>query len=123
MTVNVCGLKSKLCNRVFLEECCKHTILCFTETLTDDMDIDFITSVFADLGFDAFINNRFKISSRRSGGIVVAVSKKLGSVAMPRKSNSNTVQWIKLKKEDITRRKICYWVRCTSHLEALPIAV
>ena len=79
LSVNVCGLelRSKLANHVFKEECCKHKILCFYETKMDDLDIEWITTQLSQMGFKVLIKNRHKVSTRRSGGIVVAVDRKL----------------------------------------------
>ena len=77
LSVNVCGLRSKLANHVFKEECCKHKILCFYETKTDPLDSEWITTQLSQVRFKVFIKNRHKVSTRKPGGIVVAVDRKL----------------------------------------------
>ncbi len=78
LTLNVCGLKSKLQDEVFLEECSNYDILCFTETKLDDTDKELIEERFEDVGFKCVLKNRRKYSNIRSGGILIAYKYWLG---------------------------------------------
>ena len=60
--MSICGLRSKLSNAAFEEECCRHNILCFMETLLDDTDSTFITTMFERVGFNAYLKNRDRFS-------------------------------------------------------------
>ncbi len=68
LTLNVCGLKSKLQDKVFLEECSNYDILCFTETKLDNTDKELIAERFEDVSFKCVLKNRRKYSNIRSGG-------------------------------------------------------
>ena len=79
MSLNVFGLKSRLENKDFKKNLGKYDVLSFCETLADDADFDFFNSEFDNLGFIVFIQNRKKLANKKSGGILVAVRKELGS--------------------------------------------
>ncbi len=57
LSLNVCGLKSKLLDEAFCEECKKHDILCFTETKLDDCDQNFVEEKLGELGFMISMKN------------------------------------------------------------------
>ena len=79
----------------FKEECCKHNILCFVETSLDDTDIDWVTSVFRDTGYNVYSKKRHKVSVKRSGGILIAVARNLDSYVELTRTDCKIIQWLK----------------------------
>ena len=68
----------------------------FTRPKTDDLDSEWITTQLSQMGFKVFIKNRHKVSTRRSGDMVVAVDRKLR--IEHKKTDCEISQWIKLAK-------------------------
>jgi hypothetical protein len=66
LSLNVCGLKSRLLFPEFIELICKHDIICLVETKLEDIDVVKIN------GFTCFMKNRRKYISR-SGGIALLI--------------------------------------------------
>lgn len=79
LSLNVCGLKSKLQVQEFCSMCILHDLLIFCETKCDDLDVPDVTSIFSDLGFHVFIQNRESFAKHRSGGVLVAIRKSLSN--------------------------------------------
>ena len=79
LSLNVCGLKSKLQIPEFCNDCKCHDLLIFCETKCDDLDVPFVTSIFSDLGFHVFIQNRETLARHRSGGVLVAIKQSLAN--------------------------------------------
>ena len=67
LSLNVCGIKSKLNYPEFLTLIKSYDIIGIQETKTDDLDTTEIT------GYKVFLNNRSCISKNRSGGIALIV--------------------------------------------------
>ena len=88
LTLNVCGLCSKLKSIDFEEFCQKFNILCLTETKLDDLDVINIKN------FKAlpFLNR--KNAKVKSGGVAVFVKNELFDLFVPLKGSS----WFMLKE-------------------------
>ena len=74
LMLNVCGLRNRLDHKEFTDELCKHDMFMLTETKTDDVDIPFIESCFAEKNFAVKVFNRRKLTNWRSGGICIGYS-------------------------------------------------
>ena len=79
MCLNVCGVLDKIKNKDFLDYISKYEIISFCETKTDDADTEFVNDILGDLGYSTFIQNRHRLTNWRSGGVLVAVRRKLCS--------------------------------------------
>ena len=92
MSINVCGLKSKLNIPEFTELINSYDIICFQETKLDDVDEINID------GYTVICQNRKKISRYRSGGTAIAAKNSLLKFAKFGKSESNLIQWFTVSK-------------------------
>ena len=77
ISLNVCGLSSKLEYPEFRNTLENYDVVSLCETKLDNADNEYITSEFANLGFTVFIKNRKNLTTWRSGGLLVAVKTKL----------------------------------------------
>ena len=73
LSLNVCGLKSKLKITEFCSTCQQYDVVILCETKLDDLDSDVITVALDNLGFVAFQQNREKVAIHRAGGVLVAI--------------------------------------------------
>ena len=99
LNYNVCGLKSKLSDKSFLEFVCDHDFITFTETFIYD-DID--ETIFKD--HQCFVSKAIEISKygRLSGGVVVLVKKHLvlsKLVSHVKTDNDHNIVVLKLSKD------------------------
>ena len=92
LSINVCGLKSKLNIPEFTELINSYDIIGFQETKLDDVDEINID------GYTVICQNRKKISRYRSGGTAIAVKNSLLKFVKFDKSESNLIQWFTVSK-------------------------
>ena len=98
LSLNVCGLVSKLKYDVFVEKLLEYDIVCLSETKTDQVD-EITVIEFAKLhGYHCFCKSRKKMK-RKSGGLCVLISNDIVSKCKEIKTNSDTVQWLVLNKD------------------------
>lgn len=97
-SINVCGLTRKLEYEEFITFVQSKDLLLFQETKSDDVDSEILHSKFLGLDYTLFWKNRSKLSTRRSGGLAVAVKnehiKKIHHIT----TESSFVQWISISK-------------------------
>ena len=75
LSLNVCGLSSKIQNDDFVQSIKNYDVLCFQETKTDEVDDTPLNSFFSEIGFDYFSLHRKSVTEYRSGGLVFCVKK------------------------------------------------
>ena len=80
MSINVCGLKSKLIVPEFCDFLKCHDVNILCETKCDDLDIGMLEDCLNRLGFVLFLKNRESCSKHRSGGVLVAIKKQLAKL-------------------------------------------
>ena len=85
MSLNVCGLVSKLNCPEFLSFIKQYDIICIQESKLDDVDIVSIA------GYQIFTNNRRAISRYRSGGITLIVKNELSPYIRMKKTDSKLI--------------------------------
>ncbi len=73
LSLNVCGLKSKLLLEDFIKLIKKYDIITMCETRCDDVDMGKVKDKFKDIGFDVVYKNRFALSRYKSGGLAIAI--------------------------------------------------
>ncbi len=98
MSLNVCGVKSKLRNPEFLDMLEKHDVAVLQESKTDDVDLDLLENEFTNIGYKIHLKNRFKMSTHRSGGILVAVKTELAKHVHFYASESKECLWFRISK-------------------------
>lgn len=96
LSINVCGLLSKLHFSEFNELIQDHDIIGIQETKLDDVDTVNIR------GYNIFCNNRRKISRYRSGGTALLVKDENAPYVKILKNNSKLIQWFSISNQ-ITR--------------------
>ena len=99
MTLNVCGLKSKIDIPEFTDLIQKYDIVTLVETKCDNTDEIWIVNYFNQLGYKVNINNRFDLSVRKSGGIIVAVRNYIANYITRSFNVSNLIQWIEFDND------------------------
>ena len=77
ISLNVCGLKSKLLVPEFCTMLQNYDIAIFCETKCDNLDMPVLENSFSNLGFTIFVQNRESISRHRSGGVMIAIKSQL----------------------------------------------
>lgn len=77
LSLNVCGLKSKLKVPEVINLCKSHDLLCFSEIRCDKIDMQNVKESFYSIGFEVFYRVRSKISLQKSGGIMIAAKSEL----------------------------------------------
>lgn len=87
LSLNVCGLKSKLKCPGFIDLLNKYCIVGLQETKCDDLD---------------FVKNRKSITSRKSGGLALLVRKDISKYITIKETDSKLVLWFTLSKS------LCY---------------
>ena len=73
LSLNVCGLKSKLLLVDFIELITRYDVITMCETRCDDVDMEKVKETFKGIGFDVVYKNRFVLSRYKSGGLAIAV--------------------------------------------------
>ncbi|CAG2204073.1 unnamed protein product [Mytilus edulis] len=92
LTMNYLLIRNRLQYPDFQELIKKHSIVCFTETKTDDID---------EIKLDDYkfvMKNRYKIAKRRSGGIVLGYKENLSKYIEVLETDCNFVMWFKVCK-------------------------
>ena len=92
MSLNVCGLVSKLNCPEFLSFIKQYDIICIQESKLDDVDTVSIA------GYQIFTNNRRAISRYRSGGITLIVKNELSPYIRMKKTDSKLILWFSISK-------------------------
>ena len=105
MVLNVCGLLSRLDIQDFREKIQQYDIICFCETKTDDADTENVSNKFESLGFRIFIRNRHNLTTRRSGGVIIAYKEKLTSKCKRMKCQKDSMAIVKLDKSLLNLEK------------------
>lgn len=90
LSLNVCGLKSKLSIPEFSDFISQFQIIGLQETKLDDVDDVSIS------GYKMFCNNREKISRYRSGGIAILVKENLAPFVKINKCKSKLILWFSI---------------------------
>ena len=98
LSLNVCGLKSKLLISEFKSNLSNYSIICLCETKLDDIDNEYISLQLENLGYSVYFKNRRSISNYRSGGLCVIVKNELLEFISIIESESKLVQWFKIDK-------------------------
>lgn len=96
LSINVCGLKSKLNIPEFNELIHQYDLIGLQETKLDDIDSVNIS------GYKIFCNNRQKISRYRSGGTALLVKENIAPYVKIGKAKSKLIQWFSISNK-ITR--------------------
>ena len=91
LSLNCCGIKSRLQYPEFQNMIRNHDILCFVETKTDDLDVINFP------GFKFIMKNRKNIAYRRSGGIMVGYRDTLVNMIEIKETSCKYVLWFKCK--------------------------
>ena len=73
LSLNVCGLRSKLLLGDFVELIEKYDIVTLCETICDDIDMENVKDKFKDIGFVVVYKNKSVISRYKSGGLAIAI--------------------------------------------------
>ena len=73
LSLNVCGIKSKLLLGDFVELIKKYDIVTMCETRCDDVDMGKVKDKFKAIDFDVVYKNRSVLSRYKSGGLVTAI--------------------------------------------------
>ena len=93
LSLNVCGLKSKILCPEFLTFVAPYDIIGIQESKLDDVDSVSIP------GYKIFSNNRARISRYRSGGIAVLVKNELLPFITIQKIKSKLISWFSVSKQ------------------------
>jgi hypothetical protein len=105
LSLNVCGLKSKCNYPEFTSLLNNYDIIGLQETKLDNLDHIEIAN------FKLFFKNRTDISNRKSGGIAIAVKKKLLKHINIIETDCKSVFWFTLSKQvTLTDRDVLYGV-------------
>lgn len=75
LTLNVCGLKSKLLSDEFVVLRSSYDVVYMCETRCDDADMNIVGDKMGKIGFDIVYKNRHALSRFKSGGLLIAVRK------------------------------------------------
>ena len=98
VSLNVCGLRSRLQCKEFVNYVQQFDVAVFLETKTDDQDSSFISDCFSSWGYDIKLFNRKCLSNRRSGGIGIAIRSKFSKHVESLPYSGGCVAWHLLKK-------------------------
>ena len=77
LSLNVCGIKSKLFSADFVNLINDYDVICFTETKCDGVDMINFKDRMENNGFDIVFKNRNKLSRFLSGGIFMGIKRML----------------------------------------------
>ncbi|MES9881062.1 MAG: reverse transcriptase domain-containing protein [Sedimenticola sp.] len=100
LSLNVCGLKSKLLLPEFHDYIQDYDIIGFQETKTDLIDEITLPN------FNLYFKHRRKISRRKSGGIAFAYKKELRPHISPIETTSKLVQWFSISDKLIKQSNV-----------------
>lgn len=75
LSLNVCGIKSKLLIQEFIDFLQSYDVVCLCETRCDDVDMSIVGETMENLGFVVVFKNRHEVSRYKSGGLVIAIKK------------------------------------------------
>ena len=93
LSLNCCGLKTRLQYPEYEELLIENDIVCLVETKTDDIDlIEF-------QGYKFYMKNRRKVMNKRSGGIIVGYKEELDCHLKFLCTNSKYVLWFECDKK------------------------
>ena len=92
LSINTCGLKSKLRFPEFTDMINSYDIIGVQETKLDDLDSIHIP------GYEIVCKHRKKISRYRSGGLAIIVKASIFPYISVHENDSNLVQWISISK-------------------------
>ena len=98
LSLNICGLKSKLIIPEFRSNLSKYSIICLSESKLDDIDNDFVSNELNKLGFSVYFKNRQSVSNYRSGGLCVIIKNDILPFVSILETGSKLVQWFKIDK-------------------------
>lgn len=75
LSLNVCGIKSKLLSLEFVNHIKSYDVISLCETKCDDADMNNIEDIMDNIGFEIIFKNRSKLSRFKSGGLLSAIKK------------------------------------------------
>lgn len=96
---NVFGLKKKLYCPDFVDLLSESDVFILSETKLDDADSGAINDILLKLGFDVHMKNRAKITSHKSGGILVGIKREIAKYCRIIESRSKACLWFILDKQ------------------------
>ena len=91
LSLNVCGLKSKLQVKEFVSMLKNYDVICMCETRCDDADMNNVRDKMEELGFNIVFKNRYALSRFKSGGLIIALNREVDFKWKPTKSNYETL--------------------------------
>lgn len=94
LSLNVCGLKSKLIIPEFKDLLSDHDIIGFQETKLDFVDEEQFCH-----GFYMFYKSRHKVSKDKSGGLAIAVKNSIAKYISILETASKLVLWFKISNK------------------------
>ena len=96
VSLNTCGIRSRIEIPEFLETCKLHDILCFSETKLDNTLNDLVYETFSNIGFHVFLKHRKSMARHKSGGLMIAVKKSLLRHVTYKENENQLSQWIEI---------------------------
>lgn len=75
LSLNVCGIKTKVCSVDFVSYIKRYDVLCLSETKCDDVDMVNLKVIMEDIGYNIVFKNRCELSRYKSGGILIGIKK------------------------------------------------
>ena len=93
----------------FIDELTTKDIIVLTETKVDDTDTDLLETFFSKLGFTLFFKNRFRPTTHRSGGILVAIKNNLHNYCTENPTDCKACLWFTIDKSvfNIDKNILC----------------
>ena len=101
LSINVCGLKSKLLVKEFTDYISNYDVVCMCETRCDDADTNNIKEIMENHGFDIVYKNRSALSRYKSGGLLIALKNNLNVRWKEMKSDDETLLSISVSEQDV----------------------
>ena len=101
LSLNVCGIKSKLLSVDFVGFINDCDIICFIETKCDDVDMINMKDRMENHGFDIVYKNMSKISRFKSGGRLFAIKKDVSSKWKLMRSEFDSLLSVKTDKRSV----------------------
>ena len=98
LSLNVCGLRSKLKQTEFLEFISMYDIIVLTETKTDELDLDLLNETFTSLGYLSHFQSRKSNTNQKSGGIALIFKETLSQYITVIDNRCECVLWFKIDK-------------------------
>ena len=99
LSLNVCGIKSKLFSTDFFNFINDYDIICFTEIKCDDVDMINIKDRMENNGFGIVFKNRNKLIRFKSGDILMGIKKNVNFKWKPIRSDFDSLLSVKVDKE------------------------